>query len=218
LANPSRRVVPVARPRPFPTNLRPWDPPAATLWAMDKVDLPPEPADALAVLDEQIDDERRRQERLVFGAAPVYGDEQDALIWHLPADRGMAAEIARGLAVLGLRVEFDGACAADRSWWVERALRANVVVLLFTPALRNWAAQPLAAAYEELTRRTEAVGRRVRWLPVVISATDVAGTPAGIPEHLCSFDWHYWDRSGRAARRKCLHALLGGILVDRTRF
>ncbi|AOR34676.1 hypothetical protein BFF78_29740 [Streptomyces fodineus] len=194
-----------------PDRFHRWDPAATGAWALGEADLPDRLDDRVAVLDEQIDDERLRQERLLLGTELPLPDHADVTVWHLARDRDTASALAAQLAVLGLRAGHD---IADAARLVNASERSTASVLLLTDALRQWSTSPLAAPYAQLTAHTEANGRRIRWLPVIVNA---AAPPADLPDHLHSFDWYRHEGIDRAERRRHLHALLGGILVDRTR-
>ncbi|MGV4987003.1 WD40 repeat domain-containing protein [Streptomyces sp. NRAIS3] len=188
-----------------------WDPAATGTWAFGEEDLPDGFDDRIAVLDERIDDERQRQERLLLGAELPLPDHADVTVWHLPGDRDTAGALVSQLAVLGLRTAHG---IAEPARLVSTSERSTASILLITDALRHWSTSPLAAPYAQLTSHTEAQGRRIRWLPVIVNA---AAPPADLPDHLHSFDWYRHEGIDRAGRRRHLHALLGGILVDRTR-
>ncbi|MCW7985692.1 WD40 repeat domain-containing protein [Streptomyces sp. WAC01526] len=208
-APPARRGIRMAR--PVPANLHEWDPAAVGVWALSRQDLPTRLDDRVAVVDEHIDDERLRQERLLLNDGFAGHEPPDVHIWHAPDDDRAAAELASELATLGLRTAYG---EHDTARLVEATLPARTALLLITPSLSDWSACPLAGAYDQLTRVTRETGRRIRWLPVTV---DAARLPADLPDHLHSFDRYRRGGVDPSTRRKNTHALLGGILVDRTR-
>ncbi|MFH8679970.1 WD40 repeat domain-containing protein [Streptomyces lydicus] len=211
-APPVRRTT--SLPLTVPGSLRPWDPAATRVWALTREDLPPRADDRVALVDEHVDDERARQERLLLNEGFAGHDRPDVHLWHTPEDHPTAAALAAELTTLGLRATY-GEHRTDPL--TESTLDARTALLLLTPSLaaRGWPAGPLAEPYARLTARTRAAGRRIRWLPVTV---DGAEPPAGLPDHLHSFDrYGYGGEDNRTAHRGHLDALLGGILIDRTR-
>ncbi|WP_329394788.1 WD40 repeat domain-containing protein [Streptomyces lydicus] len=211
-APPVRRTT--SLPLTVPGSLRPWDPAATRVRSLTRADLPPRPEDRVALVDEHLDDERARQERLLLNEGFAGHDRPDVHLWHTPEDHPTAAALAAELTTLGLRATY-GEHRTDPL--TESTLDARTALLLLTPSLaaRGWPAGPLAEPYARLTARTRAAGRRIRWLPVTV---DGAEPPAGLPDHLHSFDrYEYGGEDNRTAHRGHLDALLGGILIDRTR-
>jgi hypothetical protein len=178
-----------------------------------------DPEDIAGDVDEQVDDERARQERLLWTASGRFDDNDDVVICHLPADLPVARRIAAELAAVGIRARIDDsdapAPAPPAPALVERAHRAGAVILLLSSHTRgDWARLPIANLYAALSVRARSTRRRLRWLPVVVSGGAV---PDGLPDFLRSFDWFNWIDEPRPARREALVALLGGVVVDRAR-
>jgi hypothetical protein len=220
-ALPDDRADAVPLPAPESADWRAWDPRAGQCWALRWEDLPADPDTAASILDERVDDERARQDRLVWWDDEG-GSEADVMLCHLPRDLPAARQIAAELATIGIRVWVDeaGSVGSDptRAALADLAVRVGVVAVLVSPVVADrWDELPVAALYAAVRRRAATAGRRLRWLPVRLPGVERTDR---VPEFLHSFDWFSWpDRPGPESRaaRAALASLLGGVVVDRAR-
>jgi len=200
-----------------PPEWRTWDVPAPEAWPLRLDELLSMGERALPTLVERIDDERARQLRLLTLPARRRRGRHDVVILHAADDRQRAREVGAELEDLGLLAWIGdggrGEPSADE--WATMAEHAGAVaILLGRGAGRAWREQPFVPAYEELLRRREHGGPRLRWLPLVLPEASPAPR---LPDFLRGFDSLRWHDEPRAERRRSLVDLTAAVLVDRVR-